>query len=612
MMNSVKGGKTVSNDVISMSVKGPGLQRMVLVDLPGIISTTTVGMNPETKDSIRSLATQYMSNPNAIILCIQDGSVDAERSNVTDLVSSMDPNGKRTLFVLTKVDLAEQNLANPDRIQKILAGKLFPMRALGYFAVVTGRGSKDDSIQDIKDYEEEFFQQSKIFKGSIVNSSQITTRNLSFAVSERFWKMVRDTVEQQADAFKATRFNLETEWKNNFPRVRELDRDELFEKARGEILDEVINLSLVSPQTWEEAISAKLWEKVAPYVFENIYLPAAQNRSNGRPSRHISQHNTTGGTGNFNTTVDIKLKHWAENQLGLKCVEVGWETLKEEFLRLMNRSKKAKDHDDIFDNLKTAVVDDAMHKHMWEEKGAEMLRVIQLNTLEDRSVHDKNQWGLATTFLEQSLNEKLQQSEANLREQIGPGFWEKWLYWQSCTKEQQTKAAVRSELERILYADVNHKVQLTFEELTTVKRNLQTMGIDNVDNETIRETWHPVYRKHFLKKAIDQCHECRRGFYMYNQGLDNDLDCNDVVLFWRIQQMLRVTANALRQQVMNREARRLEREIKDVLEDYSQDPEKKEKLLTGRRVTISEELKRVRQIQERLEEFIKALNTERA
>ena len=137
------------------------------------------------------------------------------------------------------------------------------------------------------------------------------------------------------------------------------------------------------------------------------------------------------------------------------------------------------------------------------------------------------------------------------------------------------------------------------------------MGIDDVDNETIRETWHPVYRKHFLKKAIDQCHECRRGFYMYNQGLDNDLDCNDVVLFWRIQQMLRVTANALRQQVMNREARRLEREIKCVLEDYSQDPEKKEKLLTGRRVTIAEELKRVRQIQERLEEFIKALNTER-
>ncbi|XP_063224654.1 dynamin-like 120 kDa protein, mitochondrial isoform X3 [Bacillus rossius redtenbacheri] len=594
MKNSVRSGKTVSSDVISMSVKGPGLQRMVLVDLPGIISTVTVDMAEDTREAIRQMTQQHMSNPNAIILCIQDGSVDAERSNVTDLVAQMDPHGRRTIFVLTKVDLAEESLANPDRIKKILSGKLFPMKALGYFAVVTGRGRKEDSIQTIQEYEEKFFRSSKLFKDGMIMSGQVTTRNLSLAVSECFWKMVRETVEQQADAFKATRFNLETEWKNTFPRLRELDRDELFEKARGEILDEVINMSQVSPRDWEELLMSKLWDKVSAYVFEHIYLPAAH----------------TGSAGTFNTTVDIRLRQWAEQQLPQRSVECGWEALRQRFLSFLESARQSRDHDPIFDALKAAVVDEAMRRHAWEDKAPEMLRVIQLNTLEDRSIAEKQHWDAAVKFLETSVKDKLQQTEAVLREMMGPGLQERWLRWSYRTPEQHKRCAVRAEIDKLLVYNTKHTSSLSHDELTTMRKNLQRAEVD-VDNEFIRETWHLLYRRHFLQQSLLRAYDCRKAYYMYHQGHETEIECADVVLFWRIQQMLKVTSNALRQQIMNREARRLEKEIKEVLDDYSQDAERKEQLLTGRRVTLAEELKRVRQIQEKLEEFIQALNKEK-
>lgn len=65
----------------------------------------------------------------------------------------------------------------------------------------------------------------------------------------------------------------------------ELDRDELFEKARGEVLNEVVNLSLVSVKDWEENLSTELWNNISHYIIENIYLPAGFS---------VNQTNSTG------------------------------------------------------------------------------------------------------------------------------------------------------------------------------------------------------------------------------------------------------------------------------------------------------------------------------
>ncbi|CAH0718352.1 unnamed protein product, partial [Brenthis ino] len=624
MRNSVRGGRTVSSEVIAMSVRGPGLPRMVLVDLPGVIATQTADMATDTRDAIKNMTKQYMDNPNAIILCIQDGSVDAERSNVTDLVASCDPQGKRTIFVLTKVDLAEENLANPNRIRRILEGKLFPMKALGYYAVVTGRSRKDDSIQSIREYEERFFSSSKLFKAGLVSAAQVTTRNLALGVADCFWRMVRDSVEQQADAFKAMRFNLETEWKNTFPRQRELDRDELFERARASLLDQAAELSAVPAAAWERRLAAALWAAAAERVWAGVYLPAAAAAAAAHDDidvavPHQVKYKKAGNNkpaptwidpydinfNKFNTSVDIKLREWAESELAQQAVAAGRQALREGFEELLAASAASADADPIYEPLKRAAVEEALNRHQWEERARDVLRVLQLNALQDRCVRSRAEWDAAVALMETALGEKLRDVDRDLREMTGPGFRERWLRWSSGSEEQQRRDAVRRELELLGAA----RPALAYDEVVAVRDNLRRRGVE-VDNEYIRETWRPVYLRNFLLRAQSRARDCKKSFYLYSQS-GAEKECCEVVMFWRVQAALRASANALRQQIANREAARLDRDLREVLDEMAADPELKKKLLSGRRVELAEELKRVRQVQEKLEEFIEALNKEK-
>ena len=540
---------TVSEIPVSLNVSGPGVRRMVLVDLPGVIATVTNEMNSNTKTDIENMIKKQLANPNAIILCIQDGSVDAERSIVTDLVSKIDPKGQRTIFVLTKVDKAENQGTSSSRVKQILDGKLFPMKALGYHAVVTGRGESsgnaEDSIDEIRNYEEEFFQKSELFRKGLLKPSQLTSSNLSMTVSDLFWRMIKDTIEQQSDAFKATKFNLETEWKNSFPRIRELDRYELFEKAKNEILDKVLELpATVQPKEWENELLSRLWEQVSHHVVEHIFLPAAIKSDS---------------SADFNTQVDIKLKQWADNMLPKMASEVAKQMLLERFSKVLvpydtklsssepligtshhtahfdpqSQNNERNKYDPIFDLLREQVLSESIKRHKWDEDYYKTLRVIQLNALEDRSVQDGNEWSGAINFIEKNLGKRLAQTDRKIEEMIGKGAIGSYYHWYTNSEEQKTNMAIKKMLTPLLtnrdkFAE--NPNLLSEEEVLTVRKSLELQRKDiklpDSNQEAykmIRAMWYQLYRRQFLVQKIEHCKGCRRQYYSYKNEVDNGI-----------------------------------------------------------------------------------------
>ena len=54
-------------------------------------------------------------------------------------------------------------------------------------------------------------------------------------------------------------------------------------------------------------------------------------------------------------------------------LQVGWDALHEEFQKIVEKDKKRKDHDEIFDQLKLAVIAASKAKHQWESKAEDSL-----------------------------------------------------------------------------------------------------------------------------------------------------------------------------------------------------------------------------------------------
>ncbi|XP_032379085.1 dynamin-1-like protein isoform X2 [Etheostoma spectabile] len=123
--------KGISNEPIHLRIFSPHVVNLTLVDLPGI---TKVPVGDQPKDielQIRELIFKYIFNPNSIILAVTAANTDMATSEALKVAREVDPDGRRTLAVVTKLDLMD---AGTDAMD-VLMGRVIPVK-LGLIGVV--------------------------------------------------------------------------------------------------------------------------------------------------------------------------------------------------------------------------------------------------------------------------------------------------------------------------------------------------------------------------------------------------------------------------------------------------------------------------------------------
>lgn len=104
----------------------------------------------------------YISKPNCVILSVSAANVDLANSDSLKLARSVDPQGRRTIGVLTKLDLMDAGTNALD----ILSGRVYPLK-LGFIGVVN-RSQQDINselnMKDSLDRETEFFKNHSAYR----------------------------------------------------------------------------------------------------------------------------------------------------------------------------------------------------------------------------------------------------------------------------------------------------------------------------------------------------------------------------------------------------------------------------------------------------------------
>ncbi|KAK1351378.1 Dynamin-related protein 3A [Heracleum sosnowskyi] len=150
-----------SDKQIRLKIFSPNVLDITLVDLPGITKVRVGDQPSDIEARIRTMIMSYIKLPSCLILAVTPVNSDLANSDALQIAGNADPNGDRTIGVITKLDIMDRGTD----ARNFLLGKVIPLW-LGYVGVVN-RSQEDitlnRSIKDALAAEEKFFRSRPVY-----------------------------------------------------------------------------------------------------------------------------------------------------------------------------------------------------------------------------------------------------------------------------------------------------------------------------------------------------------------------------------------------------------------------------------------------------------------
>ncbi|XP_048481573.1 dynamin isoform X6 [Plutella xylostella] len=196
--------KGISPVPINLRVYSPNVLNLTLIDLPGLTKVPIGDQPVDIEAQIRGMIMQFIKRESCLILAVTPANTDLANSDALKLAKEVDPQGLRTIGVITKLDLMDEGTDARD----VLENKLLPLRR-GYIGVVN-RSQKD--IEGRKDISAALAAERKFFLSHPSYrhiADRLGTPYLQRVLNAQLTNHIRDTLPGLRDKLQKQLLTLE-------------------------------------------------------------------------------------------------------------------------------------------------------------------------------------------------------------------------------------------------------------------------------------------------------------------------------------------------------------------------------------------------------------------